>query len=422
MRLLSKTILYFLLAMVPLLAIAGFYLFRQFSLELDRRSDNELINEEIQWVRYIQSQSEFGTAFLLRTPDLVIAPVEAEPTELPDIRDSYSYNPQLRTNTPYRVLAHVVSINGVAYQINIRKSQEQKLVLVRNLTRMMLLVFLGLFIATMIFNWFISRRLWRPFQESLAKIKTAELQKMEGVRFGQTNIDEFNELNTSLNFMTSKMYRDYQNIKEFTENAAHEMQTPIAVVQSKLELLLQDSTLRDEQADSIVQALDALSRLGKLNQGLLLLAKIENNQFASREELNLAAIAERHLNQFAELIDDKQLQLKRDLSHPFTVNMNPFLADSLLANLVGNAIKYNTEHGLLDIYTSDQKLVIKNTGSPEALNKDRLFTRFAAMDSTREDSNGLGLAIVKKIAESTGLLVDYQFENGQHTFILSKSA
>ena len=179
MRLLSKTILYYLLATIPLLVIAGFFLFTKFSDELDQRSDNELINDEIQWIRYIRAEAMNGTTFFLKTPDLSIFPVDAGPSEFPTITDSYSYNQELNLNTPYRVLSHVVSINGISYQLMIRKSQEQKIVLVRNLTRMMLLVFIGLLIVILVFNWLISARLWKPFRDSLNKIKSVELEKIE---------------------------------------------------------------------------------------------------------------------------------------------------------------------------------------------------------------------------------------------------
>jgi nitrate/nitrite-specific signal transduction histidine kinase len=117
----------------------------------------------------------------------------------------------------------VVSISGNPYQIIIRQSQEQKTALVTDVTRIMVFVFVGLFGATLIFNWAISKRLWKPFRHSLSKIRSAELQKMEAIHFEKTNIQEFNELNSSLNNMTGKMFKDYVNMKEFTENAAHEM-------------------------------------------------------------------------------------------------------------------------------------------------------------------------------------------------------
>lgn len=130
-------------------------------------------------------------------------------------------------------LSHVVPVNGVPYQIIIRRSQEQKAALAGNIAWIMLLVFFGLFASTLLFNWLISRKLWQPFRASLQKVRNLELQQMEAIRFGETNISEFNELKMALNTMTQKIHCDYESMKEFTENAAHEMQTPLAVAQKK---------------------------------------------------------------------------------------------------------------------------------------------------------------------------------------------
>jgi len=289
MKLLTKTTLYFLAALVPLLAMAGFYLFNQFSKEINYRSDKELISDEMAWTQYLETEAENGTTFILKTPDLSISPTDNAITDYPTITDIYGYSKKGSYKIPYRQLSQVVSISGNPYQIIIRQSQEQKAALVTDVTRIMLFVFVGLFGATLIFNWAISKRLWKPFRHSLNKIRSAELQKMEAIHFEETNTQEFNELNVSLNYMTSKMYKDYVNMKEFTENAAHEMQTPVAVVQSKLELLLQDSNLKDEQVQSILLSVNALRRLSSLNEGLLLLAKIENNQYETTEEIKFGS-------------------------------------------------------------------------------------------------------------------------------------
>ena len=109
--------------------------------------------------------------------------------------------------------------------------------------------------------------------------------------------------------MTGKMYSDYVNMKEFTENAAHEMQTPLAVVQSKIELLLQDANLTNEQALHIEQASHSLKRLSNLNQSLLLLTKIENHQFESHQQINITEVITKYLELFKEMISHKNLEV-----------------------------------------------------------------------------------------------------------------
>jgi len=417
MKLLTKTTLYFLIALIPLLAVGGFYLFNQFSKEINYRSDKELISAEIAWIRYLRSEAENGTTFILRTPDLSIFPTDAPIAERPTIVNTNGYG---INEIPYRQLSQVVSISGNAYQIIIRQSQEQKTALVTDVTRIMLFVFIGLFVATLIFNWVISQRLWMPFRRSLNKIRSAELQKIEAIHFEQTNIKEFNELNASLNYMKGKIHKDYVNMKEFTENAAHEMQTPVAVVLSKLELLLQDNNLKDEQVQAVLESTSALRQLSKLNESLLLLAKIENNQFETTIEINLADITKKYLRLFDEFIKEKQLTVQTDFSFSFPVKLHPLLADSLIMNLLGNAIKYNYTAGKIEIAVSENSYHINNTSMLPPIQPGKLFMRLNTSDNNKQTSNGLGLAIVKKIADVNHLHIAYHAEDGVHSFDITK--
>ena len=407
------------MAMVPLLAVAGFYLFNQFSKEINYRSDKELISDELAWIQYLEDQAANGTTFILRTPELSIHPTEAAIAEYPTFTNINGIvSPEKKI--PYRQLSQVVSIRGNPYQIIIRKSQEQKDALVKDVTRIMLFVFIGLFAATILFNWVISQRLWAPFRQSLKKIRSAELQKMEALHFEKTNIREFNELNASLNFMTDKIYKDYKNMKEFTENAAHEKQTPVAVVLSKLELLLQDTNLKEDQVQSVLQSTNALRQLSKLNESLLLLAKIENNQFETEDAIDLAEITRKYLQLFEEFIKEKDLSIQTNFTAAFIVKLHPMLADSLISNLLGNAIKYNYNGGNITITISTNNYHISNTSFLKPIPAEKLFKRLNTSKENQETSNGLGLALVKRICEVHHLNISYQGEIGMHQFEISK--
>lgn len=416
MRLLTKTTLYFLAVIVPLLSLAAFYLFNKFSKEINNRSDQELVSDETEWIRYLETALENGTSFSLKTPEIVIVPTSAALTEYPRIENTYGHDAKGNETIPYRQLSQVVSINDEPYQITIRQSQKQKAALVKDITNIVLLVFMVLFAATVIFNWVISKNIWVPFRRSLNKIRAAELQKMEALHFEKTGTREFNELNESLNFMTSKIYRDYVNMKEFTENAAHEMQTPIAVAQSKMELLLQDSNLTEEQIQSVLQASDVLNRLGKLSQSLLLLAKIENNQYTTIETVNLTYVTKKYLQLFNEFITEKQLNIQTTFDEDFEVKLHPFLADSLITNLLGNAIKYNYLGGTISIGTSANSYTISNTSLQKPISKEKLFSRMQSSKDQDEASNGLGLAIIKKIVDANNMRISYVSEPGSHRF------
>ncbi len=421
MRLLTKTTLYFLLAMVPLLAAGGLYLYFQFSKELNNEMDDELVNDELQWVRFLENETENNGPFILKTPELTIFPINAPLTREADIKDTYVFQEISNIKVPYRQLAQVVPVNGIAYQIIIRKSQLEKSVLFTNVTRIMLFVFTGLFAATLLFNWFISKRLWKPFQGSLQKIREAELTQMEAIHFEDTSIKEFNELNSSLNAMANKIHMDYMNMKEFTEDAAHEMQTPLAVAQSRMELMLQDVNLTEDQIDSIMQASEAIKRLGKLNQSLLLLAKIENKQYETNETVSLISITTKYLQLFEEVIKDKQVVIEKKFISDCILKMHPLLAESLVSNLVGNAVKYNDAGGRIAITVTDNTYTISNTSSLPAIEPQQLFKRFKRFKSNEYNSNGLGLAIVKKIIDTHNLSISYHAAGSMHEFRIVKS-
>jgi len=420
MKLLTKTSLYFLLAMVPLLVVGGFYLFYQFSKETDREMDQELIYDEIRWIKYVQQESAVGGPFVLKTPELLIYPVNALPADYPTIVDSRDFEESLNRKLPYRQLSQVVGVNSIPYQIVIRRSQLQKSVLIANVTRIMAFVFAGLFLITVLFNWLISQRLWKPFRQSLEKIRGAELGKMEAIHFDKTSIEEFNELNAALNSMANKIHGDYLNMKEFTEDAAHEMQTPLAIAHGKMELLLQDTELSDSQATIVMQTNDALKRLSRTNQSLLLLAKIENHQYESAEQINLSQFTRKYLQSFEEIIRDKQIKVETIFDGEFMINLHPLLAESLVSNLVGNAIKYNYTGGKISIQTTDHQFSIGNTSELPPIKQEQLFKRFSKAATAKDGSTGLGLAIVKKIVDTHQLSISYQHSEGMQLFVIQK--
>lgn len=420
MRLLTKTTLYFLVAMMVLLGVAGFLIFAQFNKQLNERADKELVYEELQWVNYLEAATFNGSRFVLQTGELLIFPTDKPVIESPQLSTVYSNKVNDKAQIPFRQLNDVVDINGTSYELIIRKSQEQKLALVTSILTILFIVFIALLIATLLFNWIISKRLWQPFQTSLNKIRNIGLPQVSTIHFDETNTEEFNELNASLNTMVRKIHSDYVTMKEFTEDAAHEMQTPLAVAQTKLELLLQDPSLNSSQTEAIVQATTALNRLSKLNQSLLLLAKIENQQYQASDIINLVDITQKYLRLFDEIIKEKQLSVETDFRDNFEVKIHPFLADSLVSNLITNAIKYNRNIGALRIFVANGEYCITNSSEFGAIDPQMLFKRFGGSANAKNTSTGLGLAIVKRIGDTHGLSVSYQFSDGMHSFCLNK--
>jgi signal transduction histidine kinase len=227
-----------------------------------------------------------------------------------------------------------------------------------------------------------------------------------------SNVEEFKELNRSIKSLTLKLQSDFNNLKEFSENASHEMQTPLAIMQSKIELLLQSTKLTKVQSEQLQSIYQAGQRLSKLNKTLLLLAKVENQQFSSKEEVSLKTIIEKQLENYEDFIINKNIKVNTDLSDK-TISTNTVLAETLISNLFSNAIKHNIQDGTIDITYIRDILIFSNTGNILQQDPQNLFNRFKKA-STRKDSLGLGLAIVKKICDVNDWQISYSSEKNMH--------
>jgi signal transduction histidine kinase len=213
--------------------------------------------------------------------------------------------------------------------------------------------------------------------------------------------------------MTGKIIRDYETLKNFADNASHEMQTPLAVINSKLDLLIQEPNLDNKQVTQLQAMYDAVARLTKLNQSLLLLAKIENNQFTQAETVKLDVLIKEKLLQLEDLINAKHLRMHTDLE-PVQAKLNDYLADILLNNLLSNAIRHNTDNGRIDIRLRSRELMISNTGSFLTFPAAGIFDRFTK--GAYSEGTGLGLAIVKQICDRYNFKIAYSSRNETHSF------
>jgi signal transduction histidine kinase len=325
----------------------------------------------------------------------------------------------LKTNSPQRSLELrqisfcVKTANGY-YQIKIRKALYES----EDLIEALLAAFAGLIIllAGMLFfaNYRLSRSIWKPFYQTLDLLQTFKITQKESVVFEKSNISEFQTLQKKLFSLTEQVRREYQSLKSFTENASHEFQTPLAVIGSNLELLLQDNNLTESQMQQIGSLIESLGKLSKLNQTLLLLTKIENRQFEAAKSINLSEAIFEKLNLLDVWIQHKNLVLENYISLNISIQINEYLLDVLLNNLLGNAIKYNLIGGKFHVELNERNLIIKNTGNALTMPTEQLFERFQK-DSSASDSLGLGLALVKQICDTYGFQISYIYENQWHS-------
>lgn len=283
-----------------------------------------------------------------------------------------------------------------------------------------LLIFIVITLAIMITVRWITPKLWMPFDDTLRKAERFNLAQGELPRFVETDIQEFDRLNKSLNKLMCKDKETYRIQKEFTENASHELQTPLAIIRSKLDLLMQED-LNEEQMNLVADLYNLTVRMDYLNRNLLLLAKIDNRQYSAMEKVDVVALLNDSLPLYATLRQDMNMELEdRRTDKSSAIEANPVLLECMLKNLVVNAIRHSASCGNIRLLVEDGRLTVSNTsvdGRP--LDGTTLFQRFRTSGDERQKGNGLGLAIVKAICDFHHWTVEYRMENHRHLFIVN---
>lgn len=264
---------------------------------------------------------------------------------------------------------------------------------------------------------FISKKLWRPFDETLNTIERFRLEDGRIPSLPTSDVTEFDRLNATLKRLMGNSIDTYRAQKEFTENASHELQTPLAIFQSKLDLLLQQPELTQEQAEIIQDLYHIISRLTRLNRDLLLLTKIDNAQFDKTERISLGAFLDEQLPYLESLSGDLHIH-KQLAPTPTPIQANRALLGSMVNNLFVNAVRHNCPNGTIHIAVDQGKLTVANTSDEPALDAAHIFNRFYR-PTQDTPGNGLGLAIVKAICDYHGWQIAYQFNEGWHAFVVS---
>ncbi|MFH0896028.1 MAG: histidine kinase dimerization/phospho-acceptor domain-containing protein [Bacteroidota bacterium] len=319
---------------------------------------------------------------------------------------------------PYKgIKFNTTSASGKNLCITILRPSLESEDLTESIIQVVVEIFILLIILTIIVNTIIARKALKPFHKTLKQLQSFRISDADTVKFDATRISEFKELNTALGIMLRKMQTDYKNLRSFTENASHEMQTPIAIMQTKIEMLLQRKELSGEEADIVGGISESLKRLSRLVRGLLLIAKIENHQYEVTEKIDLLKIIKEKLSDWEELIAEKNISIITEGSKNCIVSINSQLAEILVSNLLSNALRHNVKGGKINISLMENKIVFSNTGKPLQSNAENLFQRFQK-DDPSSATTGLGLCIVKEICEIYHFKVSYTYENSFHTIMI----
>jgi len=418
MKLLTKTSRYYVVFSVILFLIGGIIFYHLLKSIFYHQIDENLKEEKLlieETINHSDSIPDFRSVF----GHMIEVTILNKPRQKFEIiKDTSRYDTASQEINSFRFMrVENTSWKRKGYVISIYKSLRESKNLIEEIIGAVILLFLALLIMLILVNYVVVRRAWVPFYRTLASLRLYDINQDNPLRLAPTNISEFRLLNDSLKKMSDKIRYDFLNLKEFNENASHELQTPLAVIKSKLDLLIQEETLSKEQLQLITSIYESITRMSKLNQGLLLISKIENNQFPEEEELSLKQVMEKQIGQYEEMLDHKKISLAFLGNDPLLLKMNRVLGDILISNLLSNAVKHNIPGGRIEIRMDPGNLSLSNTGLPLQVDPDKLFERFRK-GNRESESIGLGLAIVNKICNLYRIRVIYRFSEGIHTIEL----
>lgn len=372
--------------------------------------DNDLADELEELVAYVNTNHRFPKSDNEDQVSYVKTNLQLFDTKF---FDAPFLNTKENDNEAGRAVAALLKVNDQNYIATIVESREDTEYLIQIISLITIILTAVLLSVLIITNRYVLNGLWRPFHYILGQVKNFNIANANGINTIDGKVDEFNELSDAVAKMSSRVTSDYQGLKIFTENASHEMMTPLAVITSKLDLLIQDETLRSDQLSQITDIYSATNRLARLNQSLLLLVKIDNNLMPETELLNIQTIIFEKTQQFQELIHSKNIELELTLNN-LEINASKYLMDVLINNLFSNAIRHNETGGIIRIIIKHKKLLFQNTGEQTPLVDSVVFERF--YKSKRSDGTGLGLAIMKNICNLYGFDLVYKYVDGLHSF------
>jgi signal transduction histidine kinase len=419
MKLLTRTSRYYLIISVVVYILSGLIFYRLLNNIFAKQLDGTLSEEKMlieETINYADSVPDFRSVFG-HMIDITILNSPQHKVEY--IRDTLMYDAERGSFETFRHLfTENTSIQGKGYTINIYKPLRDTEKLTTEIVIAVAILFIGLLVLLVLVNYFIARRVWIPFYRTISSLTHYQINQEKPLTLSKTDIYEFKLLNEALEKMSKKIRQDYINLKEFNENAAHELLTPVAIIKSKLELLIQRENLDEQQLRMISAVFEATNRMSKLNQGLLLISKIDNNQFDKTEAIDLAQIFDKTLEHFEEMSDHLGIVVSKNYMHQARLIMNPILAEILITNLLSNAIRHNVPSGRIEIELSDGSFTVANTGQPLKTDPSQLFERFRKSENNPE-SVGLGLAIVQKIINLYRMNVTYTYHDGIHTLKIS---
>lgn len=369
---------------------------------------------------YFQGEDNYGSYTMLKEEFIALMPVDTG-LKMDVIKDSQRLIESDTLN--YRVLSYTFKDKNKNYLLEIGKTTASINQYNKPLQRFALYVLVILIALTILIDLTFIRLLIRPLAKIIStKLINRRFPFKDGQKRIQTSTADFKYLDESLILLMNQINEAFYKEREFTSNASHELMTPISILQNKMENLLREETLDEPSAMAVVEMMKTVDRLKNITKSLLLISRIENEQYIRKEEVKPLQVFNEIIEEISHRLEEKQIKIFLDLSRDALLkNVNKDLLFQLFFNLLHNAIKFNRNKG--EIFISDRylsngayELTIRDTGIgiPQA-DLPFVFDRFMKTNLEGDVGYGLGLAIVKSIAMYHQIEISVQSETGKGT-------
>ena len=283
---------------------------------------------------------------------------------------------------------------------------------------MLCLYILMMIVLVSIIIWKYNKHM-RPLYKVLHWLEAYQVGRKNPPLDNPTKVEEFIQLNETAQAFVQRSEAVFEQQKVFIGNVSHEMQTPLAISLNRLEMLMDDDVLTERQLAELIKTHQTLTHLTRLNKSLLLLFKIDNNQFIEETTVSFRQLVEKYLEDYKEVYTHKHIQVTCQVVSDFTVQMNDMLANMLITNLLKNAFVHNVESGKLRIEIQKEYFSIQNSGVSTPLDSVKIFQRFYQQQKN-EGNTGLGLAIADAVCKHSALALEYIYHTGVHEFRISR--
>ena len=334
--------------------------------------------------------------------------------------DSMVYIAEKNETEPARILTTIFRNEaGQYFELVVSIPTIEKKDLIEAIFYLVLTLYVALLLAIILINVWVFRKSMKPLYVLLRWLEDNRLGRKRTELRNPTNVTEFCQLNDAVNAYASHSEEVFEQQKQFIGNASHETQTPLAICRNRIELLMEDETLKEEQIDELAKTLQTLEHVTRLNKSLLLLSKIDNNQFGEETHVVMNDVLNHFLEDYKDVYEYRNIDVDMTEEGLFEVDMNEMLATMLVTNLLKNAFVHNADGGKIKVSFSSDAMEFSNTGDDAPLDPQRIFERFY-QGKKREGSTGLGLAIAHSICQQSGLQIKYEYRDGMHCFRVMK--